>query len=637
MDQKIKKLFPEFSPVTTAEWESKITEDLKGADYSRKLIWKTNEGFDIKPYYREEDLADLTFLGSQPGHYPFVRGSETKANRWEIRQDMDSVDPGEANFQAIDAIKRGATGINFGASKIKTLKHIETLLKGLCFGDCVVHFGGAPSYPDLANLLAEFIRKHHLNKVIVKGSFDFDPISSLLLEGDFWKSEEYDMDQLDEMMGIGKGSLPGFKVITVNGQYFHNSGSTLVQELAFSLASGNEYLANAVSHGFTVDDVATRITFALAVGSNYFMEIARLRASRLLWARIVEQYKPASESSMQMNIDCSTSNFNKSLYDPHVNILRSTTEAMSAILGGTDSLTITPFDAFYKDPDEISTRIARNQQIILKEEAYLEHVIDPAAGSYYIESLTDSMAKAAWELFQKVEEMGGMIAAIKAGFIQDEISRQTDLRKQDVATRKMVVLGTNQYPNPGEMMLEKIQIESETSSQAEEEEEKATTYKKMEICRLTDDFDDLRLATELYVEDGNKRPSVFLFTMGNLAMRKARAMFSTNFFGCAGYEVIDNPGFKSVDEGMKAAVTSKAEIVVICSSDEEYPEIAPAIAKELKAKNKDIQLILAGYPKEIVDILKAAGIDDFIHVRTNVLEFLQKTSNLLGIYELTDN
>ncbi|NVO19025.1 MAG: acyl-CoA mutase large subunit family protein [Bacteroidetes bacterium] len=632
MDHKTDKLFPEFPPVTTEEWEAKITEDLKGADYNKKLIWKTQEGFDIKPYYRSEDLNELSHLDAQPGEYPFVRGNEIRYNHWEIRQEMSTADPKDANFEALASIKKGATGIGFGASGIKTLKHIETLLKGICFGDCSVHFGGAKSYPDLVNLMAEHIRKHHLNKVVIKGSFDFDPISYLLLEGDFFKSEESDMAQVAEMISIGKKDLPAFKMITVNGQYFHNSGSTLIQELAFSLASGNEYLANAVSSGFKVDDVAPRIVFSFAVGSNYFPEIAKLRAARMLWARIVEQYNPSNEASMLMNIHCSTSHFNKTLYDPHVNVLRTTTEAMSAILGGTNSLNITPFDAFYKDPDLQSTRIARNQQIILKEESYLERVIDPAAGSYYIENLTDQMARTSWELFQKVEGMGGMIAAIKEGFIQADIKKQEEQRKLDVATRKMVLLGTNQYPNLNERMLEKIQMEEE-SLDIEEQEEKPTRYPKMEISRLTDDFDDLRLATELYVEDGNRRPAAFLLTMGNLAMRKARAMFSTNFFGCAGYAVIDNSGFATVEEGVQAALKSKAEVIVICSSDEEYPELAPSIAKQLKSGNKDLLVILAGYPKEIVEDLKNAGIDDFIHVRTNVLEFLQKTSKQLGIYE----
>ncbi len=635
MDQKNDKLFPEFPAVSTTEWEAKIIEGLKGADYQKKLIWKTNEGFDIKPYYRVEDLTGLEYLDTNPGKYPFVRGSDTKANIWEIRQDMDSSDPEKANAQAVDALRRGATGISFGAAMIKTVSDLETLLKGICVGETGCHFGAATSYPDLIRLMGEFAGKHHLNASVIKGSFDFDPISYLLLEGEFWISEEFDMGQVAEMVKLGKKLLPSMKVITVNGQYFHNCGSTMVQELAFSLAAGNEYLAASTGKGLSIDDVAPRIVFSLAIGSDYFMEIAKLRAARLLWARIVEQYKPANESSMLMNIHCSTSNFNKSLFDPYVNLLRTTTESMSAVLGGTQSLSVIPFDAFYKDPDEISTRIARNQQIILKEETYLEHVVDPAAGSYYIENLTDTIAKTAWDLFKKVEEMGGMLAAVKAGYIQEEVEKQAIQRKLDVATRKTIVLGTNQYPNVHEMMLEKIQeaIDLSEESEAEEkgENEKSTTYKKLEIIRATDDFDDLRLATEVYVEEGGKRPSVFLLTMGNLAMRKARAMFSTNFFGCAGYNVIDKEGFATTSEGVKDALASKSEIIVICSSDEEYAVITPEITMALKGKNKDVQVVVAGFPKDIVEQLKAVGVDEFIHIRTNVLETLTRFQEKLGI------
>lgn len=628
MDQKSDRLFAEFPPVSTAEWEAKIIEDLKGADYQKKLIWKTQEGLDVKPYYRQEDLEGLSHMESIPGQPPFVRGTETRVNKWEIRQDIVNTDPKDANLLAREALRRGANSVCFNMSGIRTVRQLETLLKGLCLGDCSVHFGGAPSYPDLSNLLSEFIRKHHLNKLALHGSFDFDPISYLLLEGDFWKSEEFDMGQVPEMLTLGKNLLPSVRVITVNGQYFHNSGSTMVQELALSLASGNEYLVQAMKSGISIDDASPRILFSFAIGSNYFMEIARLRAARLLWSKIVEQYQPEKEESLQMHIHCSTSNFNKTLYDPHVNILRTTTEAMAAVLGGTQSLSITPFDAFFKDPDEFSTRIARNQQIILKEESYLEQVVDPAAGSYYIENLTDSLAKASWELFREVESKGGMLECVKSGYIQDMIEVQARKRKEEVATRKLIVLGTNQYPNQDERMLEKIQ---EGEELIEEEAEKPGRYKKLEVCRLTDAFDELRLATELHVEEGKKRPSVFLFTMGNLAMRKARAMFSTNFFGCAGYEVIDNPGFSSIDEGVEAAAASGAEIVVICSSDDEYAEIAPLIAKQLRTRNASIQIILAGYPKELLEQLKEAGIDEFIHIRTNVLEFLEKMQEHLGI------
>ena len=399
-----------------------------------------------------------------------------------------------------------------------------------------------------------------------------------------------------------------------------------MQELAFSLASANEYLSCITTKGIPVDDVASGLRFSFGIGSNYFMEIAKLRAARLLWATIVEQYHPENPESLKMFIHSTTSLWNKTVYDPYVNLLRTTTEGMSAAIGNTDSMSILPFDFPYKDESEISRRIARNQQLILKEESYLDKIVDPAAGSYYIESLTHSIAMHAWDLFRLIEEKGGMTECIKTGFIQDEIQRSCSRKDMEIAQRKIVILGTNQYPNPLESMSASIEKLQESLY------DELPVYKKLRIYRGAQAFEAVRLATEHAVAEGKKKPSVFLFTIGNPGMRKARATFATNFFGCAGYEIIDNSGFKTVEAGVKAALDSKAEIVVLCSSDEEYASVAPAACAGIKSQNKELRILVAGYPKEMVETLKAGGVDDFIHIRTNILEFLvdlQKKSGIL--------
>lgn len=645
MDQNNEKLFSTFPPVATTEWEERIMADLKGADYQKKLVWKTTEGFDVKPYYRDEDTQGIGTLDALPGEFPFVRGNNTLSNDWEIRQDIESDDETESNRLAIDAVKRGATGIGLVSADLETEQDVENLLKGINPAEVAIHFGAAPSYPELFRHVAAFAKSHKLPVEKMKGSFDFDPISYLLLNGDFWKSEKSDLGQIATMIKLGKENLPSMKVVNVNGHYYNSAGATIAQELGFSLASGNEYLAQATAAGLSVDDAAQRMMFSFAIGSNYFMEIARLRAARMLWAKIVEQYKPASETSMQMYIHSNTSAWNKTLFDPYVNLLRSTTEAMSAVIGGTQSLSILPFDTFYKDPDEFSTRLARNQQIILKEEVYLDKVVDPSAGSYYIENLTQLIAEAAWKVFLQVEEKGGMVEAVKAGFVQELIEKSAAQRLDDIANRRLVQLGTNQYPNLGEQMLgqihfaeedeeleEEIYADEEMEIDEDEDDEAPSTYKKLILFGGSDAFDQLRLATEQYVEEGNKKPSVFLFNIGNLAMRKARAMFTTNFFGCAGYEILDNSGFQTVDEGVEAAKASNAEIVVICSSDDEYATLGAEIATKLKAANKEIILVVAGYPKEILDTLKQAGVEEFIHVRSNLLQTLESFQEKLGIF-----
>jgi len=624
------KLFTEFPPVNTEQWEAAINEDLKGADYDKKLVWHTLEGFNIKPYYRAEDLKDIAFINSFPGNYPFVRGNETDNNHWEIRQDIDATDAVEANRIALDAISRGAEGIGFRMKEITTPEALQTLLSGINLTQTKIHFISSRSYPALLDLFINYLAKNSIDPEKVQGSLNFDPINFLALHGKYYTTKENNLVEMVYVLNSIEKELPHFKAIAINGHTFANAGSSLVQELAFSLSSATDYLAEMTAKGIAIDNIVPKIQFSLSVGSNYFMEIAKFRAARLLWAKIVEQFKPKQSQSLKMFIHATTLHWNKTLYDAHVNLLRSTTEAMSAIIGGVDSLNVLPFDVCYKDSDDISRRLARNQQIILKEESYLDKIVDPAAGSYYLENLTQNIASAAWTLFKLVEEKGGFTETFKTGFIQDEIEKIRKKKDEEIANRRAPILGTNQYPNQNEEGLKKIQMEGD---ETETDTQELTPYRKLEIYRAADAFEDLRLLTEMSVEAGNPRPKVFLFTMGNLAMRKARAGFASNLFGVAGYQIIDNPGFETIDDGLDAVQKSGAEIVVICSSDEEYPELASAIAKSIKETDPDKIIILAGYPKEIIDSLKAAGVDDFIHIRTNALEFLKQIQEKLGIIE----
>ena len=635
MDQKKdEKLFTEFPAVTTAQCEAKIREDLKGADYEKRLVWKTYEGFKVKPYYRAEDLTSLSYLKANPGEYPYVRGNQTKCNEWEIRQDIDEADVVKANAIAVNALERGATAIGFNVEKVVAVKDLITLLKGVDAKKAALHFYSSPNWVEFARLLVPALKALGVDAKSVNGSFDFDPISYLLLYGDFYYSQEVDMAQAAELLAFVADELPKFKAITINGDFFHNAAATSVQELAFSLNSAAEYITFLTDAGFDINEVCSRINLCFGIGSNYFMEIAKIRAARYLWAKMVEQFPGATDEAKKIYIHCTTSIWNKTIYDSHVNILRTTTEAMSAAIGGADSITVLPFDVTYKESDEFSQRIARNQQVILKEEVYLDKIVDPAAGSYYVENLTDSLITHAWNLFLATEEKGGMIEAVKSAFVQEEIAKVAVEKSKDIANRKVSILGTNQYPNTKESMLDKIEEEEDYDDEkVEDEDEKGPSFEPLFLFRGAEDFEDLRLATETYIADGNSCPKVFLLTIGDLAMRKARAGFSTNFFGVAGFDIIDNPGFKTAEEGVKAALASAAKVVVVCSSDEEYAEYGTAVAKMIKNVNDQIVVLVAGYPKEIVENLKEAGVDDFIHVRVNTLEFLSDLQLVLGITE----
>jgi methylmalonyl-CoA mutase len=611
------RLFAGFPPVSTKEWEEKIHADLKGADYNKKLVWKTDEGFEVRPYYRAEDLRGLEYLDVPPGTAPFVRGVRTNANSWTIRQDIAETDVEAANRKALDAVKRGAGALGLNVTEITTHKQMSQLLKGISLTDTAIHFAHSRSFPLSLELFMYELTSRNEKSEQVKGSLNFDLIGYLLLHGDFYQSLESNLEEAVYLLNTVLKKLPHFRAITVNGHFFQDAGSTLVQELAFALASGNEYMSLMTDKGFDADAVASKIAFTFATGPNYFMEIAKLRAARLLWSRIVEQYKPKRESSMQMEIHCRTAMWNKTIYDPYVNMLRTTTEGMSAVLGNADTLVILPFDSTYNTPDDFAERIAQNQQMIMKEESYLDRIIDPAAGSYYIETLTHSIATHAWDLFRNIEEKGGMIAAVKAGIVQQMISESAQEKTAELAQRRIIQIGTNQYPNLLETMAEKISVPegNETGSNA--------AYKTLKPFRVSSGFEKLRLATEHFVSKGGKRPEVFLFTFGNLAMLRARAGFITNFFGCAGYTITDNSGFTDFAEGAAAAAGSGAAVIVLCSSDEEYIQHGPGICKLILAQNPDAHIVVAGSPKEGIDLLKAAGVKDFVHVRSNLLETLE--------------
>ncbi len=619
------KLFTEFPPVSAGSWEEKILADLKGGDYKKKLIWKTDEGFDVKPYYRAEDLVGLEYLNALPGSSPYVRGLKKENNEWVVRQDVFSTDILVSNAQAVDAIAKGAGAVGLKTNEVTTHKQLGELLKGIDFQNTAVNFISAQSFPMTLEFLIYELNHRGFGGDRMTGSINFDPISYLLLHGGFYISWDNDLEEAKYLLGIIREKLPHFKGITINGHYFQNAGATIVQELAYSLASASEYLSGLTDEGLSVDEVAPYIQFSLAIGPNYFMEIAKLRAARLLWTRMIEQYHATREESYKLFIHSTTALWNKSIYDPYVNMLRTTTEGMSAALGNADSVTTLPFDTSFANPDEISRRIARNQQLVLKEESYLDKIVDPGAGSYYIENLTDSIAHHAWTMFKDVESRGGMLECIKSGFIQDEVGQMRNQKIMDMAQRKIIVLGTNQYPNLLEKMADSIQAPEEVKSPV------PATYKILSPFRVAAEFEAIRLATERYVKKGGKRPAVFLFTMGSLAMLRARAGFSTNFFGCAGYEIIDNPGFSTVDEGVAAALASNAEIIVICSSDEEYTQIVPEIAAKIKATGTKIRIVVAGFPKDQVESFKTAGVDDFIHVRSNLLETLRDFQNKLRI------
>lgn len=614
-DNKEQKLFSDFTAPTRQEWLDKIQVDLKGADFQKKMVWRTNEGFSMQPFYLKEDVDKLPTVNALPGEYPYVRGNKKADNNWHVRQDIRCASAKEANEKALDILNRGIDSLGFFIpSGDVSAEYVETLLEGI-YVECVeLNFITCQKKTlELAKILVEYFKKKGADPQKVEGSICFDPIEKILTKG---KDKSALLANAKEMVET-LAEWPNFRAIAVNAYKLTNAGAYSYQDLGYALAWGNEYMAALTEAGVAAELAAQNIKFNLGINGVYFMEIAKLRAARMLWAQVVKQYTDDQESA-KMHVCAYTTTFNQTVFDSYVNMLRSQTEAMSAALGGVESMVVTPFDAPYEIPTDFAERIARNQQLLLKEECHFNRIVDVAGGSYFIEELTSALAGQAWKLFLATEEEGGFLKAALEGKVQTAINETSAARHANAGKRKEFMLGTNQFPNFTEKSEGKAPLESKCSKCA-----CTGDIPAIGDTRLASDFENLRLSTE----KAAKVPVAFMLTIGNLAMRQARAQFSCNFLAAAGYKVIDNLGFSTVEEGVDKALEAGADIVVLCSSDDEYAEYAIPAYKYLDGR---AMFVVAGAPA-CADDLKAAGIENFIHVRVDQLKTLKEYNAKLGI------
>ncbi len=619
------KLFEEFPPTPTDEWESRIKEDLQGEDYARRLIGKTIEGINIKPYYRLEDLNGLKYLETYPDEFPFVRGHNIKNNKWDINQEIGVDNFEKANEEALHLVSNGVNSITFNLTRAKviTLDKFSVLLRDLDTRLLALNFKAGEKSPAILDFLFSALKLLDREPGEFRGYLDYDPLGEYTASGMFYEGENEDFIEAKSLVDFAESHLPDYSIIAINGIRFINAGASITQELGFSLAVGSEYLSKLSDMGLDIRNIAKHLHFNFGIGSNHFMEIAKFRAARLLWARILEAYGAGGDVPVETHIHAENSTWNKSIYDPYVNLLRKTTEAMSAILGGVNSLTVNPYDNIYRQASEFSKRIARNVQHILKEEVYFDRIVDPAAGSYFIENITDSIAQEAWDVFLLIEDMGGFLKAVKDGYVQSEVKKTAEKRSRDIETGEEVLLGVNKYPNFDE------QVKDDIDLSLIHEQDRSTaidTGEKSGISRAAEEFEKLRLQTE---NSTKKRPVVFMLKYGDLVMSRARSVFASNFFACAGYEIINYPVVKTIQEGIKEALKSSADIVVVCSSDNEYLSIAPEIYSGLGEKTI---ITIAGKP-DSVNELKNIGIEHFIHKKSNLLFELKKFHRLLNIID----
>jgi methylmalonyl-CoA mutase len=614
------KLFAEFPPVSPQQWEEAIKDSLKGVDIS-KIFWRTDEGFDVKPFYTKIDLEGLIDLTYYPNVYPYLRGYNDKKLLWQVIQNIDEIDLKTANEIAIKSTSNGADAVEFNIPNIDNKDDLSILFNNLDLANHSVHFSSSYSYSILAQIIKEWATENNFDLNLLKGSFNFDFFAYYLLNGSYYNSFDDNVNELTTLFNFLSNWNPNFKIININGDIYHNAGANAVQELAFSLAQMVNYLDILTDNGISIDQAIKRIRLTLGLGSTYFIEIAKLRAARLLISKVLTAYE-LSKDKTKICIHSKTGIFNKTAYDVYNNMLRNTVEAMSAIIGGADEITILPHDITLHKSNDFSRRIARNVQLILRDEAHFDNVIDPAGGSYLIENLTKSIAQHAWDLFCQIEDMGGFKDVMENSWIKNEIEKSAENKLNAILKRKSTVIGINNYPNMNETIsaeLHKPLINKPKNDNA------------LKIFRVAEPFENLRYRTEMHVNNGNKKPLVYLLPFGDLAMRNARVNFSRNFFGVAGYEIMDAEVYNNDEMMIKLISEHNPDIIVLCSSDAEYGSLGINIAKTIKENYPNKIIVVAGNPTEIIELLKDNGVNEFIHVKSNILETLENFHKILNI------
>jgi methylmalonyl-CoA mutase len=635
MSANTEKLASEFPSNTHDEWKVAAEKLLKGAPFDKIMLTPTPESITLQPIYEKEVLAGLPATATLPGQDGYLRGTRTSGYRlasWDIAQELPYADPATFNAALLHDLATGQNAVSIqlagaGALRLADATDLRTAFKGVLPDAISWHFHAGLRAPALAALFGEWLKEQKDDTAKIRGSLNYDPVGTLAATGQLPLAFDKAYDALATLAKTAAVHLPAFTSAGVVTRAYHDAGASAVEELGAAIATGVAYLRALGERGLDTDAAASQIAFHFSIGGNFFIELAKLRAARILWARIVAELggTPAAQSMRQ---HARTGLYNKTKHDPHVNILRTTTEALSGVLGGVDSLTIGTFDEIVRTPEDSSRRLARNTHIILQEECELTAVIDPAGGSWYIEKLTDDIARKSWEFFQKIEEKGGIVAALKAGFVQDTIATSRKSKEKLFGQRRLSLVGTNQYPNIQEKPLDGTPIAAAKTDDATAVE----TAPALPSKRLATRYEELRAAATAYKAKNGHGPKIHLANIGPLRRHKARADFTRGFFETGGFEIAGAEGSTDANAIADTAAKSGARLVVICGHDEDYITHVPAIAQAIKAKTPDITLILAGAPGENEAAFKAAGLDTYIFVKSDNYEtnrqYLQKVGAL---------
>ncbi|MEI7909101.1 MAG: methylmalonyl-CoA mutase family protein [Verrucomicrobiota bacterium] len=671
-------LLAEFPEHTYEQWHQAAEQLLKGASFEKLLVSKTYEDITIQPLYRSDDIANLEHRKHLPGSASHVRGSHHGGflkTGWEVSQELVTRCPAKFNQIALTGLHGGQTELNIpvagltpqpaGASGpglvLRNLTSAGTALADIDLGAISCFWRTGSNALPVAALYFAAAQQRGLNLASLRGCFENDPIGDLARHGSLDAGLAKRLDHLAALTAFANANAPHIQTLVVQGDVYHNGGGSATQELGYAIATLVSYVDELQTRGIAPATALQHVRICLAVGSDYFMEIAKLRAARWLVSKVAAAYGVASPN---IHIHASTSRWNKTTYDAHTNMLRVTAEAFAAVVAGVDSLHIGPYDEGVGGGDEFSRRIARNIHIILREECGLDHVIDPAGGSNYIEWLTDQVAAKSWAIFQDVEQQGGILAGLENGGIQAAVGGVCNAKLQNIRRRKDKVIGCNMYPDlkgkklapptitaphapsaaasscgfqpqasstSAALVAEAIAAASNGAStadlaaglQAQPPAAPALTIAAIPQRRAAEEYEALRDASAGFAGKTGTPPAILQLNIGPSGRYRLRADWTASFFEAAGFAVDGSQDFSNVEEATRAAAFSKASIAVVTSDDATYQETVAPLATAIKAARPDLTLLVAGAPGEHEAAWRAAGVDHFVNVRSNNYELNQ--------------
>ncbi|MCF8259288.1 MAG: hypothetical protein K9J12_00805 [Melioribacteraceae bacterium] len=648
VSQKLPKnvdLLSDFPVASFDLWKEKLTQDLKGIPYE-KLLSRTYEGIDLKPIYTIDDLTNIPFSNDLPGSGSFVRGdriNKEKICAWKHAQEVldhskKQLTQKEADSNAIHLTLSRDNLLNINSNiaenefSISNYENFRSLFNSVDFRKTDIYINAGLSQTQILNNFKKLIGDENREFSCLRGSIESAPLSLLAQYGGLTQPVSEIIAEMGSSFEFIKTNNIELKTIGIQAVVSQNAGASVVEELAFAISEAVEYLNLFHKAGFEPEQILSMMKFTFGTGGNFFMEIAKLRSARMLWRNICDKFEIAPTQS-RMSIHSINSSVNKTIFDPYVNMLRSTTETFASIAGGADIITVLPFDKVYKNPDNLGQRIAKNTHVILEEEAHVNSVIDPAGGSYYVENLTKEIAEKSWELFQFIEQNGGYLVNLQNGKLQEMVEETVKKRRADFNKRKSVLVGTNMYANPKETIQSdllsnkpnNVNLSGQTDIQFLE---KAKPFKEF---RLASNFEKLRLNFEEFCKSKNEKSKMLLATMGQLKDFKARADFSRAFFEPVGFEILYPNGFDTTEQLFDTIGENNPEVVVICSTDDKYPEIVPEITAKIKQKDISPVVVLAGYPKDKIEEYKRYGIDEFIYLGADVFEINSRILKAIGV------